>query len=69
LKGEKLMKNVGQTDKWIRIILGIVLLSMFFFVEGNAKYFGILGIIPLYTGLTGKCALYKLLGINTREDK
>lgn len=63
------MKNVGQTDKWIRIIIGIVLLSMFFFVEGNAKYFGILGIIPLYTGLTGKCALYKFLGINTRRDK
>jgi len=62
------MKNVGQTDKLIRIILGIVLLSMFFFVEGNAKYFGVLGIIPLYTGLTGKCALYKLFGINTKKD-
>jgi len=61
------MKNVGQTDKMIRIILGIVLLSMFFFVEGNAKYFGVLGIIPLYTGLTGKCALYKLFGINTKK--
>jgi hypothetical protein len=63
------MKNVGQTDKWIRIIIGFLLFSLFFFVEGNARYFGILGIIPLYTGLTGKCALYKLLGINTREDK
>ncbi|TDO94872.1 DUF2892 family protein [Halanaerobium saccharolyticum] len=62
------MKNVGQTDKWIRIILGIVLLSLFFFVEGNAKYFGILGIIPLYTGLSGNCLLYKLLGISTRKD-
>lgn len=63
------MKNVGQTDKLIRIILGIVLLSLFFFGEGNAKYFGVLGLIPLYTGLTGKCALYNLLGINTRKDK
>jgi len=62
------MKNVGQTDKLIRIILGIVLLSILFFAEGNAKYFGILGIIPLYTGLTGKCALYKLFGINTKKD-
>ncbi|MFW5979573.1 MAG: YgaP family membrane protein [Halanaerobium sp.] len=63
------MKNVGQTDKWIRIIIGIVLLSMFFLVEGNARYFGILGIIPLYTGLSGNCMLYKLFGINTRKDK
>jgi hypothetical protein len=62
------MKNVGQTDKVIRIILGIVLLSIFFFVEGNAKYFGVLGIIPLYTGLTGRCALYKLFGISTKKD-
>jgi len=63
------MKNVGQTDKWIRIIIGILLLSMFLFVEGNARYFGVLGIIPLYTGLTENCALYKLFGINTRKDK
>jgi hypothetical protein len=63
------MKNVGKTDKWIRIIVGILLLSVFFLVEGNVRYFGILGLIPLFTGLTGKCALYKLFGINTREDK
>ncbi len=63
------MKNVGQTDKWIRIIIGIVLLSMFFLVDGNAKYFGLLGIISLYTGLSGNCMLYKLLGVNTRKDK
>lgn len=69
LKGEKFMKNVGQTDKWIRIILGILLLSMLLFVEGNTRYFGLIGIIPLYTGLTENCALYKILGINTRKDK
>ena len=63
------MKNVGQTDKVIRITIGIILLAILFFAEGNVKYFGILGLIPLYTGLTGKCALYKIFGINTRKDK
>jgi len=63
------MKNVGKTDKIIRIIIGLVLLSMFFFVEGNAKYFGILGLIPLYTGISGKCFLYKVFGISTRKDQ
>ena len=63
------MKNVGKTDKWIRIIVGILLLAVFFFTEGNARYFGLLGIIPLFTGLSGKCLLYKLFGINTRENK
>lgn len=63
------MKNVGKTDKLIRIIIGIVLLSMFFFVEGNARYFALIGIIPLYTGITGNCMLYKIFGINTRKDQ
>jgi hypothetical protein len=63
------MKNVGKTDKLIRIIIGIVLLSMFFFVEGNARYFAWIGIIPLYTGITGKCMLYKIFNINTRKDQ
>lgn len=63
------MKNVGKTDKWIRIIVGILLLTVFFFAEGNARYFGLLGIIPLFTGLSGNCLLYKLLGVNTRKDK
>lgn len=63
------MKNVGKIDKWLRIVVGIVLLSMFFFSQGNSYALLIFGIIALYTGLTGNCMLYKLLGINTRKDK
>jgi hypothetical protein len=63
------MKNVGKTDKLIRIIIGIALLSLFFFTEGNARYFSLIGIIPLYTGISGNCMLYKIFGINTRKDK
>jgi len=63
------MKNVGKTDKVIRIIIGILLLSMFFFLEGNVRYYSLIGIVPLYTGFSGTCKLYEILGINTRKDK
>lgn len=59
------MKNVGSIDKNIRIILGIVLLSLFFILEGNLRYIGFIGIIPILTGLFGSCPLYSIFGINT----
>lgn len=31
------------------------------------RWLGLLGVIPLMTGLTGWCALYQLLGIGTRD--
>ncbi|MGM0549110.1 MAG: YgaP family membrane protein [Bacillota bacterium] len=63
------MRNVGQVDKWLRIIIGIILLAMFFFGQGNSYAFLIFGIIALYTGLTRNCMLYKILGINTCKDE
>ncbi|AZT89210.1 DUF2892 domain-containing protein [Caldicellulosiruptor changbaiensis] len=63
------MKNVGPIDKAIRIILGLVLLSLLFIVKSNAKYFGLIGIIPLITGFIGYCPLYSIFGINTLKKK
>lgn len=57
--------NIGSTDKIIRYIIGIILLSMLFFVSGNAKYWGLLGLIPIITAAIGFCPLYTILGINT----
>ncbi len=60
-------QNVGTGDRIIRIIVGLAVCSLIFIVNGNARYFGLLGIIPLLTGLIGWCPLYMLLGINTRH--
>ena len=57
--------NVGSVDKIVRIIAGIGLLSLFFFLEGNAKWLGLIGLVPLATGLVGYCPLYSLLGLST----
>lgn len=57
--------NVGGVDRIIRIVAGIVLLSLFFVLEGNARYWGLVGLLPLATGVFRFCPAYTLFGINT----
>jgi len=57
--------NVGSIDKWIRLILAIGLFSLFFVLEGNARYWALLGIVPLVTALTNSCPLYSIFGLST----
>ena len=59
------MKNVGTVDKVVRIILGLVLLSLIFW--GPKTLWGLLGIIPLFTALVGWCPLYSLVGMRTNK--
>lgn len=56
-------KNIGSTDRIIRIVIGIILISLVFI--GPQTLWGWIGLIPLATGLLGWCGLYTLLGINT----
>ena len=66
LTGDREMKaNVGNIDRVLRVIVGIALLSLFFILEGNAKWFGLIGIVPLLTAGMGFCPLYAVLGLNT----
>ncbi|MBN2797374.1 MAG: DUF2892 domain-containing protein [Clostridia bacterium] len=62
-------KNVGQLDRIIRIILGLVLLSLFFFLDGGLRWISLLGIVFIATGLMNFCPLYIPLKINTKKDK
>lgn len=55
--------NIGTLDRSARIIIGIVLLMLVF--VGPQTPWGLLGIIPLVTGLAGFCPAYRLVGINT----
>lgn len=62
-------KNVGSLDKIIRVILGLILFSLFFFLEGNARYWALLGVVPFFTGLFNFCPLYVLFGLSTCPAK
>lgn len=55
--------NVGMLDRVLRIILGLVLLSLVF--VGPKTYWGLIGVIPLATALFSFCPLYTMLGIRT----
>ncbi|WP_379970925.1 DUF2892 domain-containing protein [Ectobacillus sp. sgz5001026] len=59
------MKNVGSTDKVIRYIIGVVLLSLLFIIPSNLKYIGLLGLVPILTAAFGFCPLYAIFGIKT----
>lgn len=55
--------NVGGIDKILRIVIGALLILLA--VTTKIGWCGYIGIVPLLTGLTGRCALYSMLGINT----
>ncbi|QEW08565.1 DUF2892 domain-containing protein [Nitrincola iocasae] len=55
--------NVGTIDKIARIGVGILLLVLA--VMGIGTPWTWIGIVPLITGLAGRCPVYSLLGINT----
>lgn len=55
--------NEGTIDRVIRVVVGLALLSLV--VIGPKSLFGLIGLIPLLTGLIGFCPLYKLFGLNT----
>ena len=57
--------NVGSADKIVRIVVGIGLLSLFFILEGNMRFLGLIGIVPIATALMGWCPLYSVIGVNT----
>jgi hypothetical protein len=60
-------QNEGSVDRVARVLLGSLLLSLFFF--GPHTWLGLLGIVPLFTGVVGFCPLYRVLGVSTLASK
>ena len=58
-----LRKNEGEMDRLVRVILGLTLLTLFF--TGPKTAWGLVGLVPLLTGLVGRCPLYAAFGIST----
>lgn len=59
-------KNVGNLDKMLRLVLGILLILGALLGYGWWMW---IGIIPLATALLNTCPLYSLLGLNTCPAK
>jgi hypothetical protein len=57
-----LPKNEHPAERAVRVIAGIAILSLVF--VGPKTLWGLIGIVPILTGLIGSCPLYTVLGIN-----
>ena len=60
--------NEAGWDRWVRVVLGIVLLVLGWggFVTGGLGVFlKIIGFVPLLTGVIGFCPLYRLINFKT----
>ena len=55
--------NVGSFDRLVRIVVGLVLIALVF--VGPKTVWGLIGVVPLLTGLARTCPAYSLLGINS----
>lgn len=55
-------KNVGASDRIIRMILGVIIIAAGIIYE---SWWGLVGIIPLMTGLFNYCPLYCPLKLST----
>ncbi|HWA12968.1 MAG TPA: DUF2892 domain-containing protein [Burkholderiales bacterium] len=51
-------RNVDAADRAARIIVGLALLAAMLLVPSAWRWFGLLGLVPLATGIAGWCPLY-----------
>lgn len=59
--------NVGGLDKTLRVVVGVVLLVLT--ATQTIGLWGLVGVVPLLTGLFNFCPLYTLFGIKTCKVK
>lgn len=58
-------RNMGTADRALRAIAGIALLSLLFVLDGSARWWGLVGLVPLLTAAGGWCPLYVPFGFST----
>lgn len=62
-RGQLMKANVGSIDRVLRVIVGLVLISLVF--VGPQTPWGWIGVVPLLTALIGYCPLYSIIGVKT----
>ena len=63
IEGNAMKQNIHNIERIIRVLLGIIILSLVFI--GPESWWGLIGVLPILTGLSGWCPPYQLLGIST----
>jgi Protein of unknown function (DUF2892) len=63
---DKMKTNVGGIDKTARIVIGLVVILAGIIFQ---SWWGLIGIVPLATGLASKCPVYIPFGISTNKPE
>lgn len=58
-------KNIGISDRWIRVVLGLAIGAAGVYFK---SWWGLIGLVPLATALIRTCPLYLPFGISTRRS-
>jgi hypothetical protein len=56
--------NVGDTERMARILVGLVIVGLGLMFS---SWWGIVGLIPVFTGIMGWCPAYLPFGISTKN--
>jgi hypothetical protein len=59
--------NESRFDRIARVAAGLGLLSLT--VLGPQTLWGLVGLVPLVTGLVGSCPLYSIFGLSTSRSR
>jgi len=60
--------NVGAFDMLVRFLLAMALFSLATLLDGNWRWFAVLGFVPLISAALRYCPLYKALGWSTCDE-
>jgi len=52
-------------EKVVRLVIGLALLSLLFFLDGGLALLGLIGLIPIVTVLISYCPIKHLFGITS----
>ena len=58
--------NVGSADRKIRLIAGLIIIFLGIYFK---NWWGVVGVIPIVTGVIGWCPAYLPFGISTCKTK
>ncbi len=59
-------QNIGNTDKIIRISLGVVIAALGFYFK---SWWGLIALAPLLTAFISFCPLYPIFSLSTKKEK
>ncbi len=62
-----MVHNVGGVDRILRIVVGLALVILA--TTHTVGIWGWIGVLPLATGLLGRCPAYTLFGIKTCKSE